>query len=81
MAWKKARNALLHVGALYDVTFAAKTEVRRQRVGAIILWRPKDPWGPLDRLRTYVMGGVIIEDQNCQYEPFLAGGIRSDFDL
>ena len=32
-AWKSKRDALLYVGGLYDVTYTAKTEVRRQRVG------------------------------------------------
>lgn len=80
-AWKAKRNAVLYVGALYDVTYTAKAEVRRQRTGAVVMWQPKDPWGPLDRLRIYVMGGVILEDQNHRHEPFLAGGIGTDFDL
>jgi hypothetical protein len=79
--WKAKRDALLYVGALYDVTYAARTEVRRQRVGGIVLLQPKDPWGPLDRLRIYVMGGWIFEDQNRRNEPFVAGGIGTDFDL
>ena len=80
-AWKSKRDALLYVGGLYDVTYTAKTEVRRQRVGGILLVQPKDPWGPLDRLRIYVMGGYILEDQNRRGEPFFAGGIGTDFDL
>ncbi len=80
-AWKARRDALLYVGALYDVTYAAVSGVRRQRVGGVIVWQPKDPWGPLDRMRIYVMGGYILEDENRQGEPFLAGGIGTDFDL
>jgi hypothetical protein len=80
-AWKGKRDALLYVGALYDVTYAARSDVRRQRVGGVIVWQPKDPWGPLDRLRIYVMGGYILEDQNRKGEPFVAGGVGTDFDL
>jgi hypothetical protein len=79
--WKAKRDATLMIGALYDVTYTAVTDLRRQRVGGLFLWQPKDPWGPLDRLRIYVMAGVILEDRNRKYEPFVAGGFGTDFDL
>lgn len=80
-AWKGKKDAMFLIGALYDVTYAVSTKVRRQRVGGLFMIQPKDPVGAFDRLRVYGMAGYIIEDEVRKGEPFIAAGIGSDFDF
>lgn len=80
-AWKAPREAMLLAGGIYDITYSLETEIQRQRAGAAIVWQPKDPWGPLDRFRVYLIAGWILEDPNRENEPFLILGVGTDKDF
>lgn len=80
-AWRVPREAMLLVGGIYDVARSLESDIRRQRAGAAVVLQPKDPWGPLDRFRVYLMAGWILEDRNRENEPFLILGVGTDKDL
>ncbi len=79
--WKAPREALLLAGAIYDVTHSVETAIDRQRAGLVVVWQPRDPWGPLDRFRLFLVAGWIIEDRNRKDEPFFIIGVGTDKDL
>lgn len=79
--WSKGQAATFLVGPVYELTYAVKTQIRRQRAGVQVLWIPRDQLGGWGQFRIYLQTGVNIEDRNRKNQIYAIIGAGTDWEL
>ncbi|WP_248354934.1 hypothetical protein [Anaeromyxobacter oryzae] len=78
--WPGAGAAVL-VGPVHEITWAARADLARERIGGLAYWTPAGPVLGLDRPRILVYAGVNLRDRNRAGEPFAIVGVGGDVDV
>ncbi|HTP29896.1 MAG TPA: hypothetical protein VMK12_30090 [Anaeromyxobacteraceae bacterium] len=79
--WRGGGEASWRIGPGYEVTYAGRAHIARERVEGVLFWSPTDRWGAIRRPRLLAIGGVDLIDRNRQGEPFALMSLGADVDF
>lgn len=77
-AWRGRGEAGLLLGPAAEITWAARADLTRVRLGGIAVLTLSDRLGTLSRPRLFASAGVAARDRNRAGEPFAVVGMSAD---
>lgn len=80
-AWKGQGKAVLLSGPVYETTRSFSSDLTRERLGAVAIWRPMERAGSFRLARVYSQAGLNLEDRNRDGEFYFIIGAGFDHDL
>jgi hypothetical protein len=80
-AWRGTGRAGILVGPAAEITWAARADLTRVRVGGIAVLTLANRLGGLSRPRLFAWAGAATRDRNRAGEPFAVFGLSGDVDV